>query len=85
MEEIMLELKELRAEIARIAALVEQLLPHQAEKTLWCDWMLEAIDRAAVAEKTRENHRNCARHIREYDATLRMCDLAPQMVERFER
>ncbi len=85
MEEIMLELKELRAEIARLAALVEKLLPHEAGRMLWCDWMQEAISRAAVAEKTRENHRNCARHIREYDATLRMCDLAPQMVERFER
>ena len=85
MDKMMLEIRELRAEIARLAALVEQMLPHQAEKTLWCDWMLEAIERAAVAEKTRENHRNCARHIREYDSTLRMCDLTPQLVERFER
>ena len=69
---MMLEIRELRAEVARLTALVEQLLPHQAEKTLWCDWMLQAIDKAAVAEKTRENHRNCARHIREYDATLRI-------------
>ncbi len=85
MEEIILELKELRAEIARLAALVEKLMPHEAGRMLWCDWMQEAIDRAAVAEKTRENHRNCSRHIREYDATLRMCDLTPQMVKRFER
>ena len=50
MEEIMLELKELRAEIARLAALVEKMQPHEAGRTLWCDWMEDAIGRAAVAE-----------------------------------
>lgn len=85
MEKMILEIKELRAEILRLSELVEKLLPHEAEKVPWCDWMLDAIERAAVSEKTRENHRNCVRHIREYDATLRLCDLTPLLVERFER
>ena len=80
---MIIAIKELNEEVRRLSALVERLLPKENSES-WCEWMAGAIERAGIVERTRENHRNCLRHLRAYDDSLRFVDVTSQLVERFE-
>ena len=50
----------------------------------WCTWMAKAIDTALVSEGTKENHRNCLRHLQAYCQDMSFRDLCPRLVADFE-
>lgn len=50
----------------------------------WCTWMGKAIDAALVSDGTKENHRNCLRHLRTFNEDMTFEDLSPALVASFE-
>ena len=50
----------------------------------WCKWMEKAIGGALVSEGTRNNHRNCLRHLECFVPGITFNDLCPRTVSDFE-